>query len=241
MKTLTVIPSKSPSTQADLVALGERATHHYTDAIGGMRSLLCFYAAVKVLQAEAEGFDSTAENQMPRTRGNVSKPTDLKAVFARYMPKVNIKTAYKLMGVGANIALEYEARMTKRIAEQWPLPALVIAAPETLPAAIAKKREEFFEFVDGTSKQSWLDKFRPAPSLGGARVKDPDKTYDPNAPIENARDLLLHPLRTVAKRWSEKEAKLPLWSHLPPAELREIDNILLDLRNDLKAALKKGE
>lgn len=61
--------------------------------------------------------------------------------------------------------------------------------------------------------------------------------YDPNAPIENARDLLLHPLRTIAMRWAEKEAKLPLWTHLPPEELREIDGILLDLRNDLKAAL----
>ena len=93
------------------------------------------------------------------------------------------------------------------------------------------------QYVAGRS-YSDLANSLPKPRMGGARVKDPNKTYDPNAPIENARDLLLHPLRAVMMRWNEKEAKLPLWTHLPPDELREIDGILLDLRTDLKAALK---
>jgi hypothetical protein len=93
------------------------------------------------------------------------------------------------------------------------------------------------QYVDGRSYRALADAL-PKPRMGGARVKDPNKTYDPNAPIENARDLLLHPLRAVMRRWNEKEAKLPLWTHLPPEELREIDGMLLDLRTDLKAALK---
>jgi hypothetical protein len=93
------------------------------------------------------------------------------------------------------------------------------------------------QYVDGRSYRALADAL-PKPRMGGARVKDPNKIYDPNAPIENARDLLLHPLRAIMKRWHEKEAKLPLWTHLPPEELREIDGMLLDLRADLKAALK---
>jgi hypothetical protein len=93
------------------------------------------------------------------------------------------------------------------------------------------------QYVDGRSYRALADAL-PKPRMGGARVKDPNKPYDPNAPIENARDLLLHPLRAVMRRWNEKEAKLPLWTHLPPEELREIDGMLLDLRTDLKAALK---
>ena len=51
--------------------------------------------------------------------------------------------------------------------------------------------------------------------------------------------LLLHPLRRILKHWHDKEEKLPLWSHLPPEEMEEIDGILLDLRADLKTALNK--
>lgn len=64
------------------------------------------------------------------------------------------------------------------------------------------------------------------------------EAYDPNAAVEIARSLLLHAIRDVWTRWHEKEAKLQLWAHLPPEELREIDGILLDLRTQLKAALK---
>ena len=134
----------------------------------------------------------------------------------------------------------------KRLPNFAPIAALLLATP--LGSLPDLQRAELVESTrkllpEESARQLMFDWgiVKKAKSRGGARTKDPDKTYDPNAPVENARDLLLHPLRTVMMRWREKEAKLPLWSHLPPEELREIDGILLDLRTDLKAALKTAK
>jgi hypothetical protein len=168
---LTVIPPKKPAViEAELVALGESATEDFGRAVGGMRSLLLFWGKVKLLQQRASGFDSQAENQIPRKRGNVSKPTDMKAVFERYMPKVNLKTGYRFMDIGEQLAGEEYAQIVgERTAKTMPMVLLVTTPAAELQPPLRKKQEQLFEHMDGTSKQSWLDKFRAAKERGGPR------------------------------------------------------------------------
>lgn len=225
---LTVVPEKLPA--LDQAEMARQFTEQYQRAANAMPEVLKFGAMVLIVEKVIH------DGSLSLGRG---KKGGLREWMRTHAPDVPLANALRFRDVVLGIAKEYEQLVGPKVAKQFALPELVTADGKTLPADALKKRDELFSYVAGTSQKSWLDKFRPVKARGGPRVKDPDKTYDPNAPVENARDLLLHPLRTIAIRWREKEAKLPLWSHLPPAELREIDNILLDLRNDLKAALRE--
>ena len=152
------------------------------------------------------------------------------------------------LGIGDDTARNYMAMAEaarKRVPElnsEWLLGTPLLDMPEMQREELLAKVQKV---TDGqTARQLMWDwgiakKPHGSGATGGAREKKGETTYDPNAAIEVARDLLLIPLRAVAARWTEQEDKAPLWTHLPHAELREIDGLLLDLRNDLRAALKK--
>ena len=153
------------SSHQTLAELGAQATASYRRALSGMRDVLVFWGAVKLLQLAAEaaeeGVYSTAENKP--FGGRPHRGNDLKAVFARYAPEIKHQTAYKLMTIGDSVAADYEQIVGARAAKQLSMPELVTTPAEKLPEAMRAKQLDLFEAVDGTSKQSWLDKMHPQP------------------------------------------------------------------------------
>lgn len=230
---LAIAAEKAPA--LDHVEMGRQLTEAYHKAIGAMPAVLTFGAMVLTLEKHCGDENRSTRGSVSGGRGNKGGIRDW---LRNHAPEVPIATALRFRDVTLGIAKEYEQLVGAKVAKQFTLPALVTTPAAQLSAPVRAKQQALFDYVAGTSQRSWLDRLRPPKDRGGSRTASLDKTYDPNAPVENARDLLLHPLRAIAMRWREKEAKLPLWSHLPTEELREIDGILLDLRNDLKAALK---
>jgi hypothetical protein len=186
----------------------------------------------------------------------------LKPWVAKHYEK-SYRTAVDYM----NLAREFTKDAKSKSAEPCTFAPMLQNVGETLDEIEALKLDlrhptvrAVADWTEGRSAHQLLLQFHTRPQLGGdTRVPCPKckkmvkggsekcphcgetigDAYDPNAASEVARDLLLIPLRTVAVRWSEQEDKAPLWTHLTHAEMAEIDGLLIDLRNQLKPALKK--
>jgi hypothetical protein len=131
-------------------------------AISGMIEVLKFYALASVLKSDAEAREKVFSQVEKKPKGGrPSKESDLGAIFAKHAPGLNLKSAHRLFDVGRSIADAYEDIVGVKVAKQIDLPALVITEPAKLPEPIRKKQQELFDYVSGTSRQSWLDKLRP--------------------------------------------------------------------------------
>jgi hypothetical protein len=230
LSSLAVLPPVAGSEDAEM---GRQLTEQWERVKASRREDLIFGAMM--LKVRERVVSACGHNSRPQ-RGPGSQEGSLKDWIDKHAPTVSRSVAYRLMEIAEGVQQDFKLG-------KLDLAQLLIAQVEGMDPQLATKRAQIEEVIEGKSQRQLLLEFGNAKpkDRGGARTTSPDKTYDPNAPIENARDLLLHPLRSVMLRWREKEAKLPLWAHLPPEELREIDGILLDLRADLKAALKTGE
>lgn len=210
-------------------------------AIGGMIEVLKFYALVAVLKAEAERVEGLkSHGEIKLGRGRPAKQTDLKAIFTKYAPKLNLKSAHRLYDVGCGIAAEYETVVGSKVAKQFALADLVIAEPATLPEPARKKQQALFAYVSGTSQKSWLDKMRPAKLRGGKydHSKKGKGITGLTAETEAQQALVLlgDAYEGFRKRWHEGR-----WVHIPEHLLKQWDDVLMEMRRQIKRKLKGEE
>jgi hypothetical protein len=230
--------------EARLVELGEQATASYRRAIGGMREVLMFYATVKLMQMEverlAEGGLLPIGNKPSKEGGRPAKPTDLRWLFERYAPGIPERSAYRLMEVGEGIEADYRKLVGGKIAKQFALPMFVTTPAEDLPATARAKQEQLFSYVEGTSKQSWLDKLRPHKLKGGARQPSGDKV---KVPEEDSEELEALDIWTPLQRSLTLELHDVTWAHLPntgPVSRKSVLGVLTDLSSAIRQANKSA-
>lgn len=135
------------------------------------------WAMVRLFQEEAERvFKISPEiliHDGTRGRGRPSKPTDLKALFEQYLPRVPYSTAHRLFTCGGFIAEKFGVEfLPATLQRKIELPLLAIEQPAKLAKIdrrLPKKQEELYAFAEGDSQTSWLDQFADSKSRGGWR------------------------------------------------------------------------
>ena len=132
-------------------AMGRQITAQYPKACGGMTEVLIFGAMMMHLQQVLTSrVKSKHEGQ-----GRYPSESGLKSWLKEFAPSVNETTAYRFLHVAEVVRHEF------------PLPAkvdfiaLATTAPEELNDKLRLKQSELWEFVNGTSQRSWLDRFVP--------------------------------------------------------------------------------
>lgn len=208
--------------------MGEELTAQYHRATGGMVEVLKFGAMMIEFEHTLES-DST-RGVAPKSGSPKTKGTGFKAWLKEHAPDIKEGTAYRLKAVTESIVVDYESIVGKKIAKAYSLPALVNSSTDELPADVAAKQLELFNFVSGTSQRSWLDRFKPAPRLGG-------KTYERDG-VKGVRKELPadHEMRVAVDLWTptmrflaEDGLHEKTWAHLPDAMMRELKGLLIDL------------
>lgn len=149
--------------QADLddATKGRLLTEQYDRATGGMKEVLIFGAMM--MQLRAEHPELTKSGPRPKNcakRGAIqtAEPLTLSKWLEKHAPKVKAATARRFLAVTEAIAEDYAKIVGAKIAKQYALPELVCASD--LPRNAASKQLELFEWVNGTSQRSWLDRFQ---------------------------------------------------------------------------------
>jgi hypothetical protein len=152
--------------------MGAQLTAQYHRAVNAMPEILRFGAMMILLRDHL--FHDGKGDQSVRGKditGNGVKGDGVKGWLAQHAPDVKLSTAYRFECVTLSIAEDYAELVGPKVAKQYALPELVTADASKLPPFAAKKQQELFDHVAGTSQKSWLDKFRPAGGRGGDRGK----------------------------------------------------------------------
>lgn len=170
-KSALTIPAEPISQDAQM---GAQLTAQYHRAVGGMREVLIFGAMMMQLrEAHPELAQKGPASKSKSTRGltTTDQPVTLQKWLETHAPEVKRTTALRFLAVTESIAESYDQIVGAKVAKKFSLPALVTAAPDQLDDKTAAKQLELFEFVNGTSQRSWLDRFVPDKEGGGNNYK----------------------------------------------------------------------
>lgn len=205
--------------------MGAQLTDQYHRAIGGMRDVLLFGAMMiklrEVLSARGQNFPK---------RGPKAKGQGVDGWLATNAPAISRQTAYRFMSVAE--AVQESFKIPAKAEKTLGFAGFVTAKPEDLPAPLQKKQLELFEFVDGTSQRSWLDRLRPSKARGGdITPRDGDgkrikKTPEADSPELAALDIWQPILRDLELHGIHERT----WAHLPQDQLDRLDGLLIDLQ-----------
>jgi hypothetical protein len=188
--------------------------------------------------------------------GNGVKGDGLKGLLARYAPHRNYSTARRFIDIAKSVQDQFA--LPAKIRKSLGFAGLATADAGKLSDKERKLQQDLFAFIDGTSQRSWLDGFKakntiggdtrkPCPHCGkpvaGGALECPHchaelEKYDPDAPVEQARSLILKPFKKLLGFWEEQEQGVALWAYLTRPEKEEILGALIDLQRDLKESLK---
>jgi hypothetical protein len=147
--------------QADDSLMGQQLTEQYHRAIGGIREVLRFGAMMMQLRNYIESTRGLDHHTTTGKGAKYDANTGVDAWLKQFAPEVKKATAYRFLHVAESIAQQFQTPAKITFAD------LATKAPEELPEKLRSKQAELWEFVDGTSQRSWLDAFKPRPTLGG--------------------------------------------------------------------------
>ena len=103
-----------------------------------------------------------AKKMPARGHLNEPEPLSLAAWLERFAPDVKRQTAQRFLNVTEAITSDYVQIVGAKTAKLISLPDLVTTPAGQLPKGCEAKQLTLFEFVNGTSQRSWLDRFRQA-------------------------------------------------------------------------------
>jgi hypothetical protein len=180
MEKILALPSSSKNAVAiDDSRLREMAPEieaQFVKSKPAMAELVKLWGMLELFQEEAKRVYCHVSINPPSKRGGrPSTPWDLKSLFAKYLPRVEERTAYRLFVCGGFIAEKFEIEfLPEALQRKIALPALATSTPkqlEKIDKRLPKKQKELFEFAEGGSQKSWLDQFAESKSSGGWRGK----------------------------------------------------------------------
>jgi hypothetical protein len=150
---------------------GAQLTTQYHRATGGMKEVVIFGAMMMQLREEhpeiaQRGGDRKSKSAVDSDRLTLAKWLET------YAPEVKRTTAIRFLHVTEAIAQDYVEIVGAKIAKLMPMSQLVTTALEELPETAQAKQLELFEWINGTSQKSWLDRFNPeSPQKRGHKTK----------------------------------------------------------------------
>jgi len=127
--------------------MGAQLTDQYRKAVGGMTEVLRFGAMMMGLRSNLS------------TRGQIkrgpSKDGGIDGWLEQNAPEIKRATAYRFLHVAEAVARDFQLPAKVSFIE------LATTEFSKLPEKLQQKQSELWEFVNGTSQRSWLDRFSP--------------------------------------------------------------------------------
>lgn len=201
-----VAPGNSPLVTADDALLGQQLTEQFQRATGGIKEVLKFGAMMMMLR---ENFSTRGE-----VSGGRGKKGGMSEWLKTHAPDVAESTAYRFMHVAE--AVQAEFKLPKKVS----FLDLATKPAEALPAPLREKQLELFQFIQGTSRNSWLDRFKPAKLRGGdTSGGEPAKEQTPEEKYEAA-------LAAITERAKDLGKRLHVFTKL--GEFKALDDASLD-------------
>jgi len=179
METKTMVeitPTKIESipSEIDHNAIGKQLTTQYQKAVSGMQDVLIFGAMLM----EIRKIVGTVAHDRPKGGGRDTKGGGLKAWLEENAPDISRRTAYRFLGVAEGVALEYQKIVGVKVAKAYTLESLVTTPADQLPEPMRAKQLDLFNYVNGTTQTSWMDRFKardlenlPGGDQGGRKKK----------------------------------------------------------------------
>jgi hypothetical protein len=127
---------------------GTQLTDQYRKAVGGMTEVLRFGAMMMWLNQNLSALGQVSKGG----RGNKDGVSEWLRVFA---PDVKKSTAYRFLHVAEAVARDFQLPAKVSFIE------LATTEFSQLPEKLQQKQSELWEYVNGTSQRSWLDRFSP--------------------------------------------------------------------------------
>ena len=163
----------APGTLSEDALMGQQLTDQYQKAVGGMTEVLKFGAMMMALRKHIE---STRGLDHATTTGRGAKydaGTGVTAWLKDFAPEIKKATAYRFLHVAEAVAERFQLPGKISFVE------LATRSADDLPAKLQKKQLKLWEFVNGTSRKSWLDMFKPEGRRGGHHPRQgPPKTAE---------------------------------------------------------------
>ena len=145
-----------PPAEIDHTAIGKQLTGQYQKAVSGMQDVLIFGAMLMEIRKVV----STVDTTRPRGGGEDKKGQGLKAWLEEFAPEIKRATAYRFLGVAEGVALEYQKIVGVKAAKAYTLESLVTTPADQLPEPMRAKQLDLFNYVNGTTQTSWMDRFK---------------------------------------------------------------------------------
>lgn len=144
----------------DDALMGQQLTEQYKLATSGMQQVVIFGAMmIKLRELHPElaqkGGDRKSKSSVDTDRLSLAKWLE------KYAPEVKRPTALRFLNVTEAICEDYTQIVGAKTAKLISLPDLVTTPAKDLPKGCEAKQLTLFEFVNGTSQRSWLDRFSP--------------------------------------------------------------------------------
>jgi hypothetical protein len=166
---------------SDDALMGEQLTAQYKLATSGMQQVVIFGAMMLKLREKHPETAKHGGNRRSSSNVELEKVT-LRGWLENYAPEVKLTTALRFLNVTEAIAENYQEIVGAKTAKIISLPDLVTTPSAELPKGCEAKQLELFDFVNGTSQKSWLDRFSPvSPQQRGRDSRSHDKPRPPTA------------------------------------------------------------
>jgi hypothetical protein len=169
---------------------GAQLTTQYHRATGGMKEVVIFGAMMMQLREEHPETAQRGGDRKSKSTVDFDRLT-LAKWLETYAPEVKRTTAIRFLHVTEAIAQDYVEIVGAKIAKLMPMSQLVTTALEELPETAQAKQLELFEWINGTSQKSWLDRFNPESPQKRAHKTKIDQGNDklkPKTAAELAQD-----------------------------------------------------
>jgi hypothetical protein len=153
--------SRTLSTASEDVLKGRQLTEQYHRATGGMREVLIFGAMMLQLRREHPELAQRGGDRRSKSNVDFDQKMTLRGWLELHAPEVKYATAQRFLAVTESVACEYPAIVGPKVARSIDLATLVTTPAKKLDDRLAAKQLELFEWVNGTSQRSWLDRFSP--------------------------------------------------------------------------------
>lgn len=155
---------------------GQQLTDQYHRATGGMKEVIIFGAMMMQLREEYPEMTKKGNPKLQMSkRGQLESegaPLTLAKWLETYAPQVKRTTALRFLHVTESISEQYTEIVGAKVAKAISLPDLVTRPATELPQGFEAKQLELFDFINGTSQRSWLDRFSPeSPQKKGHTTK----------------------------------------------------------------------
>jgi len=155
--------------------MGEQLTEQYKRATSGMQQVVIFGAMMIKLREKHPEIAQRGGDRKSKSNVDFDRLT-LAQWLDKFAPEVKRTTALRFLHVTEAITADYVQIVGAKTAKLISLPDLVTTPAGQLPKGCEAKQLTLFEFVNGTSQRSWLDRFSPeSPQKRGANGRGNNK------------------------------------------------------------------